>query len=904
MTKLRALLKRLISYSRRNHHDAELAAELESHLQFHIEDNLQTGMSPEEARRHALIKLGGLDQTKESVRNRRGLPWLDSLLQDTRFALRMLRKNPGFTAVAVLTLALGIGANTAIFSAVNGILIEPLPYAGSSRLVTIGAQRKVSGYELQGSSFYIQSISPVEAEEIRTKTSAFETLSIYTGGHVDRIRTSVMPDLVGNVSVSADFFPMLGVQPLLGRVILPADEQPGSRVAVISYRLWQEDFGGDQNILSRWMLIADERYRVIGVMPREFAFGLSGKGLWMPLALDDPGLAKLVLDPTFKSFSLVGRLKKGIRIEQANSQLATISEHLAEKYPKADKNIRLVALSVKGQIISPIRSALLILLAAVGFVLLIACVNLSALLVARAWTRQTEIGVRKALGATQFRIVRQLLTESLLLASIGGTFGLLFAIWGLRFLQAIAPPRTPRLDRLTIDANVLWFVFGISLLAAILFGIAPAVQSAARSMGAALPGGMGSAFAPGTTRRMHLLRNALIISEVALALVLVLAAGLMVRSFERLVHVDTGLHTDHVLTMDVIFSDAVCSVKTPEKCLLAYTQVLDRLRSVSGVRQAATSLGFALLGGNYAMGHLYVDGSPDDQLPAHANVAGSSIAYHSITPGYFEIFGIRFLQGRNFDSGDLASSPRVAIVNQQFARLFLTGDPIGQRIAFTKDKIGNPEWMQIVGEVADDRDFALKVEPAPMFYTPSAQDMFVGTGNFLVRTEADPIALKAVLEKQIWSVDKDAPILEVRTMDQNISDSVAQPRFQSFLLAFFGLLALLLAMVGIYGVMSYAVAQRTHEIGVRMALGARQSDVMWLVVGEGARLAFAGVAFGLAASWALTRFLRSLLFEITPTDAPTFAGVSILLILVALLASYFPARRAMRVDPVTAIRCE
>jgi predicted permease len=902
MNRLRSVYKRSIALFRRDQRDADLAAELESHLEFHIEDNLRAGMPPEEARRQALIKLGGIDQTKESVRAQATPLWLDSLRQDTRFALRMLRKNPGFTMVAVLTLALGIGANTAIFSAVNAILIEPLPYAGSSRLVMIGAQRKVIGYQEEGSSFYVQSISPVEADAIRTQTSSFEQFALYEGGRVDRIRTRLMPDLVGSVLVSANFFPMLGVKPLLGRIILPADERgPGARVAVISYKLWQEDFGGDQNILTRTVLIGAEPYAIIGVMPRQFDYGFSGKGLWEPAAIENP---RLLVDPTFKSFALLARLKKGASLKQANSQLATVSARLAAAYPKADKDILLAANGIKDTQVSPVRTALLILLAAVGFLLLLACVNISALLVARAWTRQREIAVRKALGATQSRIVRQLLSESLLLALMGGAVGLSLSIWGIRLLQVIAPPHTPRMDRVVVDGNVLWFTVAIAVLAAILFGIAPSIQASARRTGAKSMAGLGSAFSSGVTRERHALRSALIVAEVALAVVLVLGAGLMLTSFEKLVHVDTGLRTDHVLTAQVMFSDAVCGYKTPEKCRVASDQVLDRIRSIPGVQRVAASLGFALLGGNYVMSHLYVNGSPDDKLASVGESTGSMIGYHSVTPGYFEILGIRFLGGRNFNDGDSANSPRVAIVNQKFAGTFLTGDPMGQRIAFDKDKNGIPQWMEIVGEVADDRDFALKVGAAPLFYAPATQINFLGVDDFLVRTTENPMALAPAIEKQIWSVDKDAPIPTIQSLDRHISESVAQPRFQASLLACFGALGLLLAVVGIYGVMSYAVVQRTHEIGVRIALGARRSDVIGLIVGEGAKLAASGVILGLLASWGLTRFLRSLLFEITPTDPATFAGVSALLMLAALAACYIPARRAMRIDPVAAIRSE
>ena len=710
-----------------------------------------------------------------------------------------------------------------------------------------------------------------------------------------------MPDVVDFSQVSADFFPMMGVKTLLGRPIKAADEQAGGqRVAVLSYRLWQEDFGGDSNVLGRTLLIDDEPYRVIGVMPPNFDLGISGKGLWKPL-MPDP---KSGLNRDYRFYSIAARLKKGVSIKQANAQLKTISARLSAEYPKEEKDLDLTAVGVKDQMVTRVRAGLLILLGAVGFVLLIACVNVSALLVARAWARQREIAIRKALGATRPRLIRQMLSESVLMAIVSGALGLLFAASAIGAVRVIAPPYTPRIDLVRLDGNVLWFTLGISLLAAVVFGIAPALQATARRMGYGLKEGLGGSSAACAPRQRHFLRGALVAAEVSLAVILVLGAALMVRSFEKLMHVDTGIRSDHVLTMLVVFSDGVCGAKTPDACAGPYEDVLGRIESLPEVQSAAISQGYALMGGRYVVSDLYVEGSPDNQMATKGAHLGSFLSHHAVTPSYFETMGIRLLAGRDFTSADTDTSVRVAIVNQKFAADFLSGNPLGQRVAVTKDKTGNLEWMQIVGVVSDDRDASLEGAPEPLFYQSARQVGYWGTRNFVIRTSGNPLAIAPAIEKQVWAVDKNAPIEGIRTMDQNIANSAAEPRFETSLLASFGGLGLLLAVAGIYGVMSYAVAQRTHEIGVRIALGASRSDVLRLVVGGGTKVALIGIVSGLAVSWALTRLLRSLLFEVSPTDPVTFVGVGVLLLVVAMAACYVPARRAMRVDPMVALRHE
>ena len=896
MNRLRAFYKRIAASFRRDRRDDDLAAELESHLEFHIEDNLHSGMSPAEARRQALIKLGGLDQTKEAYRDRRGLAWLDSLLQDIRFALRMLRKNPGFTAIAILTLALGIGANTAIFSAINGILIEPLAYRDSARLVTVG---DVFNIPLDLATVRrSQAISIVEAKEIQAHCTAFDQLALYNGNVVASVRTPKMPDQVGLTGIISDnFFPMLGVKPILGRVILPSDLQPVEKhVAVASYRFWQDDLGASAGALSATVVISGQPYEIVGVMPPEFTLGtFGGKGLWIPEVINDPFM---ISSPEASSFIAIAHVAKGTTLAQANAQLAALSTNLAAQYPKQRRGFALAAIGIKDDMVGRVRSGLLILFAAVGLVLLIACVNVGALLIARAWTRQGEIVIREALGATRFRVIRQLFTESFLLSFTGGAGGLLVTVWGVRVLRAIAPRDTPRLAHVTLAPNVFFFTLAICFLAPVLFGLVPALHISRRARRVSLSLGTSEAFAPGSTPRRHFLRSTLVAVEVSLAVVLVLAAALMVRSFERLIHVDTGIRTDHILTFTALFSHAACNGKDPEECNHAATDALDSIRAIPGVQLAAISNGFPLQGQNYKEPELYLAGEPGNALDNRPRTS-APLDIHSVTPDYFPIFGIPLLEGRNFNDADLSAAPNVAIVNRAFVRDFLTGNPLGRRFATSKKKSGDPDWMQIVGVVGDDRDLALQTAPGPIYYIPGAQGE-----TFAVRTSIDPMASVAEIQKRVWAVDPNAPVRDVKSLDQTVAESVALPRFQTSLLAAFGSLGLLLAIVGIYGVMSHSVAQRTHEIGVRMALGASPSAVMQLVIGEGARLAVAGVACGLVASWALTRFIHSLLFEIAPTDPSTSVGVSILLLLVAIAACYIPARRAMRVDPMVALRHE
>lgn len=811
---------------------------------------------------------------------------MGTLWQDIRYALRMLRRSPGFTAVAILTLALGIGANTAIFSAVYGLLLRPLPYADASRLVTVDAYKKYSVGVMS-----IISFSGDGWKQIRAHAPEFEQWATYSQGEF-ALTGEVEPEKLSGSEVSGDFFSVLGVHPLFGRPILASDTQPANaRVVILSYALWKDMFGSDPSVVGREITLNSQPYRVIGVMPREVDFGAGEKGLW--LSSSSPGSGRVV-----------ARLKRGLSVEQADAQLRVAASWFAAKYPKL-----MTALGGWELLASPVKrdtgnlsDGLLILFGAVGFVLLIACVNISGLLLARGWARQKEVAIRAALGASRGRIVRQFLAESMILAFAGGALGILFAAWGIRTLRLIAPPGTPHLELLQLNMVVLAFTVGVSVLAGILFGLAPALQASERRVGPALKSVLGGSPAALSARRPHRFRGAFVVAEVALSVILVTAAVLAARSLENIISVKLGFRTDHILTLSVDFSSAVCNPWDQNKltqCQLAVGSVLNRIRALPGVRTAAATSNAPLSGFNGALS-VQIERRSGQVGVAH----GSLIFGRSVSPGYFRTVGIPLLQGRSFSSADAQGGELVAIINKVFARTYFEGNPLGHRISVDKDKTGKPEWMQIVGEVGDTRDLDLTKEPAAQYYIPFDQETNFPGGSFVVRTSEDPLAIIAGARQAIWAVDKDAPITNVETMDQIVSSSIAEPRFRTSLLGAFGALGLILAMVGIYGVISYGVTQRTHEIGVRMALGAQPANVLRMIIREGMLLAGAGIIVGIGGALALTQFLRSLLFQIKPNDPATLLGVSVALALVALTACYAPARRAMRVDPMVALRYE
>jgi putative ABC transport system permease protein len=807
----------------------------------------------------------------------------------------MLAKAPGFTAVAVLTLALGIGANTAIFSAVNGILLKPLPYADASRLVSITGYREFAAGILGTMDF-----SPDVWQKVREQTPAIEAFALYKNQEDLTFTSEAVPEIVPGALVSCDFFPLLGARPVLGRPILARDTQPGAKpVAVVSYGLWQTTWGGDPSLVGRTAMLDGKLYTVIGVMPAGFGFPLydEPKGIWLPMTITAGPSGK-----QHESAMAVARLKHGVTIAAANAQLKTVSTRFSADFPGWTKGGYFNASGLKPRF-GDLDNAVLILLGAVGFVLLIACVNVSGLLLAHGWARQKEVAIREALGASRVRILRQFLTESILLALGGGALGMLFSVWGVHVLRAITPPDAPEHGQFRLDANVLWFTVAVSLLTGILFGLAPGMEASARRIGTALKESLGGSPGGLSGTRARRLRSALAVVEVALAVVLVVGATLTARSFEKLTRVKLGFRTDHLVTMKANFSKSICDRQQKnaklEACHLAVGAALGKVREVPGVQSAAVASTIPLTAWSVTA-NMQVEG----QAREFSLSGGDVIADRLVSPSYFSTVGIRLLEGRDFESSDTVNNNRLAIVDETFARKYLGNQALGRRISSVKDEKGNPKWMEIVGVVSDAHDANLQETPRAEIYIPFGGADYFQEANFIVRSTAGPMGVVPEIKRAIWAVDKSAPITDLATMDQIVAQSVAEPRFQMLLLGSFGALGLTLAIVGIYGVISYGVSQRTPEIGVRMALGASRAALLRMVIREGMLLAGGGIVLGLGGALALTRFLRSLLFEIKPADPATFTGVAILLAVTALAACWIPARRAMKVDPIQALRYE
>jgi len=802
---------------------------------------------------------------------------MQTLWQDLRYGARMLLRNPGFTLIAVLTLALGIGANSAVFSVVNSILLRPLPYRDSDRLVTIGH-----------SYSKLNMIGPVSAPaffDYRDQSAVFESAALFSGTNRN-LTGQGEPERLSGQRVSASYFPTLGVQAILGRTFSPEEDQQGHhRVVALSYGLWQRRFGSDPAVLGRTLTLDGESYTVVGVMPASL-YGETE--IWVPVALT-PEEAAL---RQWNHLSMVARLKPGVSLQQAQTAMNTLADRLRQQYPQiySGGSWGIAVKSLFEESVGEIRRALLVLLVAVSFVLLIACANLTNLLLARSATRRKEVAIRAALGAGRLRLVRQLLTESLLLALLGGGFGLLLSLFGVDLLVALNHGNIPRWQEIGVDGRVLTFTLAVSLMTSALFGLAPALQSSKIELTAALKEGGRSSV---SGFRSFGLRNLLVVSEVALALVLLVGAGLLLRSFARLLEVNLGFQPQNLLTMQV--SLPTSKYGTPEQRRAFYEQALGQIRALPGVVSAGavsnlplsgamTSSGFTIEGHQTMQRELY---------PADPRSASSE---------YLQTMSIPLLRGRYFTERDRAGAPEVVIIDEVLARRYFPNeDPLGKRLA-----VEGPGWREIVGIVGQIKYKGLDVDYQGQLYFPHAQDPWRGMYrmNLVVRTTAEPMSLVSAVRGAIQRVDKDQPVYRVMAMEQLVADSVAQRRFSMFLLGLFAALALLLAAVGLYGVLAYSVTERTHEIGVRMALGAQRRDVLKLVVGHGLMLALTGVAIGLVASFVLTRLMKNLLFGVRATDPLTFATIALLLTVVALVACYLPARRATKVDPLVALRCE
>ena len=872
---------------RRRQLERDLDDELEFHLAMSQQKLVEQGMPPEEARYAARRAFGNPTQTKETARDLWSFPFLETLAQDLRYGLRQLRRNPGFTAVAVITLALGIGTNTAMFSVIDAVLLQPLPYASPSQLVSV-QQRLRHGM----SSF----VSYPNFSDWRSQNHVFSSMAAYREANFTLTGSGEPVQVPGEI-VTWEIFRLLGVRPVLGRGFLQQEVQAGSHEVMIGHRLWQSRFGSNPNIVGQIVNLGGTSYTICGVMPSGFQFPLSAEPaqLWTAIATDAAGKTPMTSERGASVFRVIGRLKPGANLSQAEADMRVVSRRLAKQYPEEDGRFRGVYIqSELDQVVGSIRLALLILLGAVGFVLLIACANVASLLLNRGVARSKELAVRSALGAGRRRIVRQLLAEGFLLSFCGMGLGLLVANLGTGLLLRLSPTTIPRASQAGLDGSVLLFTAALAFLTAVVFGVVPALQLSKSGLAEALKKGGRNSSEASRNRR---LRNGLVIGETAAAFSLLAGAGLLIMSYSTLQKTDPGFNPHQLLTFTFQLP------RTPNtdmrKASINFdTQLLAGLRQISGVRSASGV--FPLPETDRWSLRFEIEGRP--VAPSSRPAAGFVMA----APGYFQTMGIPILKGRGFSESDNAEAPSVTVISQAFARRYFPNeDPVGKRIEPEAVRNGGQSaWSEIVGVVGDVRDRGLAGAPEPFYYVPYYQFPLSLGLTFVVRAQGNPRGLISFVRSEMTSLEPNAPLYNVETMEQYLTLSAAQARFNAVLLAVFAGLALLLASVGLYGIISYSVSQRTQEIGVRMALGAERRDVLWMVIGQGLKLALAGVAIGIAGAMVLTRFLASLLYGVTPTDPLTFIAVSLILVAVALLACYIPARRAAKVDPMVALRYE
>ncbi len=811
---------------------------------------------------------------------------METLWQDIRFGARLLVRKPGFAAIAILTLALGIGANTAIFSVLNATLLRPLPYKDADGLVLVWGT--AHGAEIGTRN----QISFTDMEDWRQQSHAFEGMVAYTGWS-PILSGDFEAERMGGMQVSDGYFTLMKTEALLGRVLLPEEQEEGKDlVAVISYGFWQRKFGGDPGVVGKTVALNSRTYTVIGVLPKDFS-SLPASLVDRPADVYRPLAEKYAEDErSSRHLRGIARLKPAVGIEQAQGELDVISREMERLHPRDDKNRGVRVVTLYEDLVGNLRTPLLVLQAAVILVLLIGCANVANLLLGQATVRRRELAVRAALGAGRSRLIRQTLTESLLLAAAGGALGFLLASWGTSLIQALGAKVIPELARVELDFRVLAFTMGFTLLTGIVFGLAPALQTSQGNLGEWLKEG-----ARGSSGRQGRVRSLLVVSEVALALVLLTSAGLLVKSFLRLRGVDPGFDPQSVLTAEV----ALPYAKYPAgpRQVAFFRELMERLSRQPGVRFAAATSVLPESGG-FDTTSVAIEGR---------EVAIGELPYwdrYMVTPDYFRALGIPLRRGRLLEQSDNEQAPLVALINETTARLYWPNqDPLGQRIRVPT--FGVPfekaPWRTVVGVVGDVRQYGLDAPRSSQFYVPHAQNP-AGYVTLVVRTATDPLALGPALRREVRAVDKDQPLTSIATMEEVLADSVAGRRFSMTLLGVFAAGALGLAAVGLYGVIAYSVAQRTQEIGIRMALGALPGDVLKLVIGQGMALVAIGVALGLAATLAVTRVLESLLFEVSARDPLTFALVPLGLAAVALAACYLPARRALRIDPLIALRYE
>jgi predicted permease len=861
--------------------ERELHDEIGAYVDLLTEDKIAAGLSPAEARRAALVEVGGVEQAKEAVRDVRAGMLLETVAHDVKYGARSLIRAPGFTLAAVVALGLGIGANTAMFSVIDAVLLRPLRYRDPGALVVL----LHNGYN---------PVSPANFLDWRRQGRSFVAMGAAQYWTPNLSGTN-RPEKVWALRLTGDVLPLLGVQPLLGRYFEPPDtlgHDPNQ--IVIAYGLWRRVFASDPGIIGRPLMLDGSTYTVVGVMPPSFRFApfwATRAEVWAPLSLADNAS-----DRGGSSLRVFARLKPGVTLRQAQAEIATITARLEQEYPGTNRNVTVQSLTEK--VVGGVRRALVVILVAVAFVLLIACANVAHMLLARSAARQREMAVRTAIGASRGRIVRQLLTESLLLALIGGAAGLLIAIVGVRALVALSPGDIPRIDTASVDGRVVGVTVLVSLLTGVFFGLAPAWRNPANAGDALREEGRGST----EGRERGRLRSVLVASEFALALVLLVGAGLMMRTFVAERALDPGFDPHHVLSM--VVSVTGTPEGAPAQRAPFFQSVLERVRALPGVASAGAINHLPLAGDEWGW-PFSVEGQPTPR-PGERPVA----TYRVVLPGYFRTMGLRLLAGRDVTPADDRTAPGVVIVSDGLARRYLPGEsPLGKRIAFASPD-GKPVWLTIVGIAANAKQSHWTNESDPEAYLPYLQNTnyleaagsWVEYLTLVVRGSGDPAALAPAVRNAVWSADKTVTISEVQTMDHVVSQAMAEPRFYVLLLGAFAGVALTLAAVGIYGVMSYGVARRRHEIGIRVALGAGRGGVIGMVVRQGMAVAAVGAGVGALAAFGLTRLMAGMLYGVTATDATTFVAVPLVLCGVALAACTVPAWRATRINPLTALR--